>query len=121
MDKRFFLALALSAIVIVLTQLIFPQPKRAPIAPGGAAVTDTLSPQNTRRDSAPAAPTASAAGAPTAVGAGGTAAQVSAPGGDSIASASAAPARVITVPSGRAIYGISTVGAAPVSAVLEDY
>ena len=53
MDKRFFLALALSALVIVLTQMIFPQPKRAPLAPG-AAVTDTVARQGgaNRTDSA---------------------------------------------------------------------
>ena len=118
MDKRFFLALALSALVIVLTQMIFPQPKRAPLAPG-AAVTDTVARQGgaNRTDSAGALATSSATGAPLAAG-GGQPADTT-PG--AVEAMPSAPARVIPVPTGKAIFGISTVGGAPVSAVLEDY
>src|SRR5512132_1597674 len=114
MDKRFFLALALSAMVIVLVQFIFPQPKRVPGA-----------------DSARVAATAAAAGDTThrgavvgASGAAGGAAVggVVAPGTplDSAAAAAAAVApRVTTVRTDTtAIYRFNNVGAAPVSAEL---
>ena len=124
MDKRFFLALALSAIVIVLTQMIFPQPKQAPVAPR-AAVTDSASRAGSTTgvagtagsvgDSAPAAaPLAAAAQQPAD-----SATVASAP--PAAPAAPAAPARVVSVATGKAIYGISTVGGAPVSAVLEEY
>jgi len=121
MDKRFFLALALSAIVIVLSQMIFPQPKRGPVTPG-AAVTDSVARQAQASQPAGSAATGSAAAPGSATP------QPSATGDSTTPAALAAtpatpavPPRVVPVATGKAVYGISTVGAAPVSAVLEEY
>jgi YidC/Oxa1 family membrane protein insertase len=115
MDKRTLLALALSALVIVLTQLIFPQPKQAPVAPR-AAVTDSAN-RAGATGATGATPAAASNGAPLAAS-GQSPADSTAAG---VPAGPVAPARVVAVPTGKAVYGISTVGAAPVSAVLEEY
>ena len=130
MDKRFFLALALSALVIVLVQFIFPQPKQAPAGSGRAAVTDTTgrgaASQGTTTGvagvaGAPAAPVQNVAGAPAAAGVAPGAAGATTDSAGAAAAAPGAPPRVVSVPVGVATYQVSSVGAAPVSAVLQDY
>ena len=124
MDKRFFLALALSAIVIVLTQLIFPQPKRQPVAPE-SGVMDTVGRGTARADSSAGAAVAGVAPAPAATQ--GAAPAPASPATPTTADSTtttrpaAAPARALRVPAGSATYAISTLGAAPVSAVLSEY
>jgi YidC/Oxa1 family membrane protein insertase len=114
MDKRFFLALFLSLIVIAISQLLFPSARPKP------GVQTTIS-----RDSSAAA---------QAVG-GDTAAKQSAaqsslattPGSTSVArtdtesAALSAKVETTTVTVPKAIYRFSSLGAAPVSVVIRDY
>ena len=120
MDKRFFLALALSAMVIILVQFIFPQPKRVPGAVDSArvaAVGDTTG----RGAATAAAPTGTTtvAAAATSVTAGAPADSLA--GRTTATATQAAAPRVTAVRMDTAIYRFSSVGAAPVSAELLEY
>jgi len=103
MDKRFFLALFLSLIVIALSQWLFPTAKPVQIP-------------TTRVDSAgKITPTASpSATAPTA----GSPAQALSTS-DSVPITAAAES--VTVDTPKALYSFSNIGAAPVSIVIRDY
>src|SRR6478672_7024983 len=109
MDKRFFLALVLTAIVIVATPLLFPGANRRPAAP---AIADS-----TRRgpatDTSLATPVAQRPVAPTTP-------SVAAPSNSSV-SAPIAAVETTTVRTARATYVLSSRGAAPVSVVLDSY
>lgn len=108
MDKRFFLALFLSLIVIALSQLLFPPAKPVTVSPAGTAIdsSDTSKAASSTQPSAPVAvPTPSQARA-----------TASAPG---VATTIAAQTTEISTP--KAIYTFSNVGAAPVSIVMRDY
>lgn len=125
-NRRFLLALVLSALVILLVQVIFPSPKRAPGASGTTAVTDTLARQGAGSGLAGGGSAAAAAPTGTTAPAGASAAAVAAtdstggaPGG--APGAAAAASRVVSVPAGKTVYRVSNVGAAPVSAEVLDY
>jgi YidC/Oxa1 family membrane protein insertase len=107
MDKRFFLALFLSLIVIALSQLLFPPVKPVTVPPSGAA-----------KNSSPA-PSAVSSTQPAVIPAPDTApsqsrATVAVPNAVVVAQTTE-----ITTP--KAIYRFSNVGAAPVSVVMRDY
>lgn len=113
MDKRFFLALFLSLIVIAISQLLFPPGKPSP------------RPANTGKDSTAAlnvsaSSTEPSVGQPSAVEASGKTpsnAQRTAVSGVS----TQVSAETTTVVTPKAIYKFSNVGAAPVSVVVRDY
>jgi YidC/Oxa1 family membrane protein insertase len=111
MDKRFFLALFLSLIVIALTQVLFPPVKRPPSAQNGndstartasstaAAVASSTPSANARPDSLKKAATIATKATDTA--------------------RVAAETTVVQTP--KAVYRFSNVGAAPSSVVITDY
>lgn len=119
MDKRTILALALVAIVIIVTPKLFPTalPKtptnKAPAAAPAAAVTGG--------PAANAASTPGAAATPPAAGAPATVQAAPAPGTDSSAAATTARAESTTVSSATAEFEFSSVGAAPVQVILPSY
>jgi YidC/Oxa1 family membrane protein insertase len=119
MDKRFFLALFLSLIVIAISQLLFPSGTRKPYGQG-AAGSDSVSGLKNMASStqvvATQSPNAQSLGTTNTQGGVGRAVQAATP--SSIAR-SAAEITVITTP--KAIYKFSSVGAAPVSIVIRDY
>jgi YidC/Oxa1 family membrane protein insertase len=116
MDKRFFLALFLSLVVIAISQLLFPpsKPARSDLAEAGR---DSASRLNGAASSTqPAATRASPAQPPaTAI--------VQSPVAETVARKSLAQptAETTTVVTPKAIYKFSNVGAAPVSIVIRDY
>ena len=111
MDKRFFLALFLSLIVIAVSQLLFPPPKQA---------TKSAVP----KDSSSALRGATSSTLPSV-----TPASVAAPsqsraitaGSSTAAAANAVTPETTTVSTPKTIYRFSNVGAAPVSVVMRDY
>jgi YidC/Oxa1 family membrane protein insertase len=111
MDKRFFLALFLSLIVIAVSQLLFPPAKPA-----------TVTPDATEKDSTPALN-----GTPSATQPAVTTAPIAAPSlprAGTVApsdTAVAVTAEATTVSTAKAIYKFSNVGATPVSVVTRDY
>lgn len=106
MDKRFFLALILTALVIVVTPMLFPTPPR-PLSPDSLA---TISPSA----GTPPAGQVTGADAPPAD----TALSI-----DLIQNADTAPtpAETTTVVTEHAIYRLSSRGAVPVSAEMQKY
>jgi YidC/Oxa1 family membrane protein insertase len=106
MDKRFFLALVLTAIVIVATPWLFPGASRRPV-PGA--------PANTARPAAAVDSTRVAAPAPT------RSAPSVAAANNSSGSAAIPAVDTTIVRTPRATYAISSRGAAPVSVVLDSY
>src|SRR5690348_13144315 len=111
MDKRFFLALFLSLVVIAITQLLFPPVKPKP------------SPQIGRDSTAQTASSTTATASSTAVNAvarrdsNNAAAVGSAP----TLEASRIPAETTIVETPKAVYRFSNVGAAPTSVIIRDY
>ena len=110
MDKRFFLALFLSLIVIAISQLLFPPPRpaansRASIAKGSSSTPSAVGlSTDSLRGNAPPVVTASqnrptASNVPITVGA----------------------AEITSVGTPKAVYKFSNVGAAPVSIMMRDY
>jgi YidC/Oxa1 family membrane protein insertase len=97
MERRFFLALVLSGLVLVVTPMLFPPRPR----PGAAAP---------------------AAAAPVALGAPGSAgARPALPRAGARAIAPVARAETVTVRTGMSAYAFSTLGAAPIAVNLQDY
>ena len=111
MDKRFFLALFLSLIVIAVSQLLFPPPKPATVTPGAPATDSTTVPSSAASSTQPSA-IAGAAAAPSPTRVGG----VIAPD-----TAVTPTALTTTVTTAKAIYKFTNIGAAPVSVVSRDY
>lgn len=109
MDKKLFLALALSALVIILTQVLFPAPRRQPPRTATTSVDSSL--PAGAPDSARPAPDV-----PESPQGGGIPADT----GAAAASLLVSP-ETVTVATPRVTYRFSTVGAAPVSAVLHGY
>ena len=109
MDKRFFLALFLSLIVIAVSQLLFPPPKPATVTPGATAKDSTVS--GVASSTQPSATTTPIT-APSIPRAGAAAASDT---------AVALTAETTTVSTAKAIYKFSNVGAAPISVVSRDY
>ena len=111
MDKRFFLALFLSLIVIAVSQLLFPPPEPATVTPGGTAKDSSVAISGAASSTQPSAtttpitvPSIPRAGAATASD-----------------TAVALTAETTTVSTAKAIYKFSNVGAAPISVVSRDY
>src|SRR5688500_905800 len=111
MDKRFFLALFLSLIVIAVSQLLFPPPKPAAVAPGATARDSTGALSSAPSSTQPSA-TAGPVIAPSTTRAGGVTAS------DAAVVMTAETTTVTTV---KAVYRFTNVGAAPVSVVSRDY
>ncbi len=110
MDKRFFLALFLSLIVIAISQLLFPPPRPAPNA------------RNVTAKDSSSTPKAAASSTETLV----TKALTVTPSQSQAAvipSKAAAPgtAETTEVSTPKVIYKFSNIGAAPVSIVMRDY
>ena len=118
MDKRFFLALVLTAIVIVGTPFLFPDSRRAPVRSA-----DSVQANAARADSVARA--AVAAPAPSAQPLAAAATPVETVSRDTIAAgvtpASAMPADTTIVDTRLATYVFSSRGAAPISIVLDSY
>jgi len=110
MDKRFFLALFLSLIVIAISQLLFPAPKSAT---RNVVAKDSISTRQGAASSTEPSVTQTPAAAVSQ-------SAVSTPVSKSVAAATiAADTTAITTP--KAIYKFSSVGAAPVSVAMRDY
>jgi YidC/Oxa1 family membrane protein insertase len=110
MDKRFFLALVLTAIVIVATPLLFPgATKRPPVV----VVDTTAQRAASRPDSIPHSPAPPASAAPAAVPAANST--------NPVLSAAAPAVETTTVRTPRSTYAFSSRGGAPVSIVLDSY
>jgi YidC/Oxa1 family membrane protein insertase len=115
MDKRFFLALFLSLIVIAISQLLFPPPKPT-LKPGssGTAVGDSSA------RVVPASSSSQTKVAPTLT----PVAKPTAAVPTSLDTARRSPngvAETDTVTTPKAIYRFSSIGAAPLSVVIRDY
>jgi YidC/Oxa1 family membrane protein insertase len=109
MDKRFFTALLLVALVVAITPILFPTPRR-PVPVAGA---DSVTP----RDSGARA----ASGLPDANGVADQPAGQPAIGTGTGTPAASVRPETTTVTAGSATYRFSNVGARPVSVVLDDY
>jgi len=106
MDKRTFLALLLTALVIVVTPLIYPGARPRPAVQAVAGDTGAKTVE---------APAAAASTAPTAA----AQPRLSAPAGP-LTSVARVAAETTAVRAGVARYELSSVGAAPVSVVFDD-
>ena len=112
MDKRFFLALLLTAIVVVATPMLFPGTSRRTIPP---VVADS-----SRAATLPSASHADSVGSPATAGAVATTPNSSTPSSNTPAAAVAA-VESTTVRARRSTYVFSSHGASPVSVVLDSY
>lgn len=115
MDKRFFLALFLSLIVIAVSQFVFPPAKPAATTPGATAKDSTVALSGAASSTQPSAQPAAATApitAPPAARAG------TATPPDTMVAVTAA---TTTVSTAKAIYNFSNIGAAPVSIISRDY
>jgi YidC/Oxa1 family membrane protein insertase len=111
MDKRFFLALFLSLIVIAVSQLLFPPPKST----GRSSVAkDSSSTMREAASSTQPAVTPISVAAPSQL-------RAIAASPSSVAAGNAVTAETTAVSTPRAIYKFSNVGAAPISVVMRDY
>ncbi len=110
MDKRFFLALFLSLIVIALSQLLFPAPKPAPRS---AVAKDSSSTLKETASSTQPSVTQAPVIAPSQP-------RASTPTSKTLAAATAV-SETTTVSIPKVIYKFSSVGAAPLSVVVRDY
>jgi YidC/Oxa1 family membrane protein insertase len=112
MDKRFFLALFLSLIVIAVSQLLFPPAKPIPGSRGSPARDSSAGLNSTVSSTASSsAPNVNAPAAPPTTRVSPATTQTSGP----------IVAETTTVTTPKAIYKFSNIGAAPVSIVIRDY
>ena len=112
MDKRFFIALLLTALVVAITPVLFPGPAPTPV------------PASARRTPAPGAVASAPGAAPaTAVATNAPAAAVSTPGPPAAGPlvVPGAAAETTTVGTSHARYSFSSLGAVPVAARMLDY
>ncbi len=114
MDKKLLIALLLTAVVVAVTPILFPTPKRASTASGttrGVARSDS-----TQAAVTPSSTPRQVADSPTArVMSGDSAVAVTLSPGNSVV------AKVTEVSTARSTYQFSNIGAAPVSIVMKDY
>jgi YidC/Oxa1 family membrane protein insertase len=110
MDKRFFLALFLSLVVIAATQLLFPPAKPAPTARNAKDSTARTASSTTQGVSSPTVPSARVGSIP-----------ITPPGIVGRLDTSAAHAETIDVETPKAIYKFSSIGGAPTAVVIRDY
>src|SRR3954471_7511638 len=114
MDKRFFLALFLSLVVIAVSQLLFPPAKRPPATNLNLAKDSTaMVPQAGAATSSSTAPTVQDQRTPGLA--------VRAPGASENGRVPRQLAETTEVVTGKATYEFTNLGAAPVSIVLRDY
>ena len=101
MDKRFFLALLLSLVVVALSQVLFPAPKRtsAPVTQSVAPVTDSVKSEPAEMGSSAPAKTAGESGTKNVAG----------------------EERRTTIATDKVVYTFSNLGASPVSIAMKDY
>jgi YidC/Oxa1 family membrane protein insertase len=112
MDKRFFLALFLSLVVIAISQLLFPPAKPTPSRQGAIGNDSTSVQTNTASSTQRVARPAVASETPAAT---------SSQGRGTAAPAGSVAADTTTIATPKAIYSFNSVGAAPVSIVNRDY
>jgi YidC/Oxa1 family membrane protein insertase len=113
MDKRFFLALFLSLIVIAISQLLFPAPKATPgsrISPAGDSSSRLKNP-GTASAASSSLPNANPVAAPVVARVNPTSTRI----------AGQAVVEMTTVSTAKAIYKFTNIGAAPLSIVMRDY
>jgi YidC/Oxa1 family membrane protein insertase len=116
MDKRFFLALFLSLVVIAVFQLLFP-PVKPPPPSGGAIGKDSISgPRTTASSTQPLVTQSTVAQVPSTANPQDRGTKATA---GNTATQPAAELTAVTTP--KAIYTFSNIGAAPVSIVIRDY
>ena len=117
MDKRLSIALLLTAIIVAVTPILFPTPRK-PTTAAAPKVATTTSAATSQPQPVPA--TTSPAGTVTSptVRADSNTAPLSSP---AMSPASTLAAEVTTIETPKAIYKFSNVGAAPVSATLREY
>jgi YidC/Oxa1 family membrane protein insertase len=116
MDRRMLLALALSALVVVATQLLFPSKRpAAPVA--GTQPPDSAQVSRPPGDTTAAASTAASTAAPTRAHVA-TAPAITQAG---IPGAPAVPAETLLVSTPHAVYRFTNIGAAPITVALRDY
>jgi YidC/Oxa1 family membrane protein insertase len=116
MDKRFFLALFLSLIVIAISQLLFPPTKPTPSSQSAIGKDSISGLKNTASSTQPLATQSPAAQVPATASPQGRAREAAT--GNAQVRPVAETTAVITP---KAIYRFSNVGAAPVSIVIRDY
>ena len=116
MDKRFFLALFLSLIVIAISQLLFPTTKPTPSSQGAIGKDSISGLKDTTSSTQPLAARSPAAQAPASASSKGQAAKA-ATGNAQVQLV--AETTAVTTP--RAIYKFSNAGGGPVSIVIRDY
>ncbi|MFL5464984.1 MAG: membrane protein insertase YidC [Gemmatimonadaceae bacterium] len=116
MDKRFFLALFLSLIVIALSQLLFPAPKPVP-----TKRSSTIGDSASASLSNAASSTTPAIGQPAAAPARTIPESQAQKSTKALTTAGNAIAETTVVTTAKAIYKFSSLGAAPISAVTRDY
>jgi YidC/Oxa1 family membrane protein insertase len=114
MDKRFFLALFLSLIVIAISQLLFPPPKQPAAAKASGAN------QNSATSSTRTTPTVRAMAIDSSRGSSLSIERTSSTAPSSTSS-SAVVAQATVVETSRAVYTFTNEGAAPTSVVIRDY
>jgi len=116
MDKRFFLALFLSLIVIAISQLLFPPTKPTPSSQSAIGKDSISGLKNTASSTQPLATQSSAAQVPATASSQGRVREAA------TGNAQVRPvAEMTAVTTPKAIYRFSNVGAAPVSIVIRDY
>jgi len=116
MDKRFFLALFLSLIVIAISQLLFPPTKPMPSSQSAIGKDSISGLKNTASSTQPLATQSSAAQVPATASPQGRVREAA------TGNAQVRPvAEMTAVTTPKAIYRFSNVGAAPVSIVIRDY
>jgi YidC/Oxa1 family membrane protein insertase len=114
MDKRFFLALFLSLIVIAISQLLFPPPKPAPVTPSATAKDSISAPSVAPSSTQPVEPAVTTAPVATP----------SRPRAGTVAPSDTVVGKTdetVTVTTPKVVYKFSNVGAAPVSVVTREY
>jgi len=117
MDKRLSIALLLTALVVAVTPILFPTPRRTPPATTGQ---DSLISKSIPAADSPMAPAEASATPPSSIPA--PAAATSAPQRDSTAVQPAAmTGEVTTITSEKSIYRFSNLGAAPLSVTFQEY
>src|SRR5437762_2871857 len=114
MDKRFFLALFLSLVVIAVSQLLFPTPKTVTSKQIPGTVDSALASGKTASSSAQETPLVSKTAPPENAKPQTRTTGVSATGGQP------AP-ETVAVNTAKAIYSFTNVGASPLSIIARDY
>jgi len=108
MDKRLSLALLLTAIVVAITPILFPSPRRATTTAADSAAVKAVTPTSPRSDANPVAETIANPVNETVAP---PASQVTPP----------LTARITAIPTTRVNYLFSNVGAAPAAVQMKDY